>query len=88
MNPLDLRPDFRKMGPDTISTEADRAGDGGSSLCTVLAGALANVTVFKESFAIEIHDLVLWRIVVFTNQSARSKSQTPNYKQISNPNIQ
>ena len=59
MNPLDLRPDFRKMGPDTISAEADYTRDGRTTLAAVLAGALANVIVFEESFAIDIHDLVL-----------------------------
>ena len=58
MNLLDFRPYFVKVGPDTSTAESDYTGDGGAAFAAVPAGAQAKVVVFKESFSIDIHDLV------------------------------
>jgi hypothetical protein len=57
MNPFDFRPYFVKVSPDTVTTEADYTGDGGTTFAAVVAGALAKVIVFKESFSTASHDL-------------------------------
>lgn len=58
VNLFDLWPDLLEMAPDTITTEADYIGDGGTTFAAVAAGPQARVVVFKESFSTTIHDLV------------------------------
>ena len=80
MNPLDLRPDFRKMGPDTISAEADYTGDGGTTLGAVPAGAHANA---EYSFADAGHVPVLKRVSMLMDQPSkisRSKIQISGFR--------
>ena len=55
VNLFDFRPYFLKMGPDTICTEAYYSGDGRAAFAALLAGAHANVVVFKESFSTAVH---------------------------------
>jgi hypothetical protein len=84
VNLFDFRPHFLKMGPDTSCAEAYYSGDGRAAFAALSAGAHANVVVFKESFSTGIHDLVIKRIIVLTDQ----RCKIPNHKQISNSNIQ
>jgi len=68
VNLLDLWPDFLEMAPDTVTTEANYTGNGGTTLAAVSAGAQVKVIVFKESFSAAVHELVVKRIVMLTNQ--------------------
>jgi len=71
VNLFDFRPYFVKVSPDTVTTEADYTGDGGTTFAAVPAGALAKVVVFKESFSAAVHDLVIKRIVVLAHQRCK-----------------
>ena len=77
MNSLDFRPNFFKMGSDTICAEAYYSGDRWTAFAAMTARAHANVVVFEESFATGIHDLVIRRIIVFTDKMC--KISNPKY---------
>ena len=55
MNPLDFRPHFLKVGPDTICAEAYYSGDRCTAFAAMTARAQANVVIFKESFSTTVH---------------------------------
>jgi hypothetical protein len=59
VNPLDFRPHFLKIDPDTIHAESYYSRDGGAAAAALPAGAHANMVVFKESFSTNVHDLVI-----------------------------
>lgn len=63
VNLLDLWPDFLEMVPDTVTTDGNYIGDGGTTFAAVVAGTLANVIVFKKTFSTGIHELVLKKII-------------------------
>ncbi len=76
VNSLDFRPHFLKIGPDTICAEAYYSGDRWTAFAAMTARAHANVVVFKESFSTAIHDLVIKRIIMLTDQTCKiSKSK-------------
>jgi hypothetical protein len=78
VNPLDLRPHFLKMRPDTIYAEAYYRGDGRVAFAAMTARAQTNVIVFKEPFSTNIHSRVAERIIVITHPTCK----------ISNPKLQ
>jgi hypothetical protein len=59
VNPLDFRPHFLEIDPDTIHAEAYYSGDCCTTLAALPAGTHANMVVFKESFSTNVHDLVV-----------------------------
>jgi hypothetical protein len=69
VNPLDFRPHFLKMGPDTIYAEAYYSRDNRAAFAALSAGANANVVVIEESFSTTVHDLFIKRIFVLRRQT-------------------
>ena len=59
VNPLDFRPHFFKMSPDTICAKAYYRGDRWTALAAMTAGAQANMVVFKESFSTNVHCIAI-----------------------------
>ncbi len=85
VNLFDFRPHCLKMGPDTICAEAYYSGDRWTAFAAMTARAHANVVVFKESFSTAVHDLVIKRIIMLTDQTCKIsnlKSQITNKSQI------
>jgi len=85
VNLFDFRPHFLKMGSDTICAEAYYSGDRRTAFAALSARAHANVVVFKESFSTAVHDLVIKRIIMLTDQTCKIsnlKSQITNKSQI------
>ena len=85
VNLFDFRPHFLKMGSDTICAEAYYSGDRWTAFAAMTARAHANVVVFKESFSTAVHDLVIKRIIMLTDQTCKIsnlKSQITNKSQI------
>ena len=66
VNPLDLRPDFIKVGSDTICTEAYYIGDDWATFAAVSACAQA---ILKYPFTNPGHNLVMKKIILFTDQT-------------------
>ena len=64
VNPLDFRPHFFKMSPDTICAEAYYRGDRWTALAAMTAGAQANMVVFKESFSTNVHSIAVKRVLI------------------------
>ena len=71
VNPFDFRPHFLKMGSDTICAEAYYSGDSRAAFAAMTARAHANVVVFKEAFSTAVHDLVIKRIIILTDQTCK-----------------
>ncbi len=71
VNLFNFRPHFLKMGPDTICAEAYYSGDRWTAFAAMTARAHANVVVFKESFSTAVHDLVVKRIIMLTDQRCK-----------------
>ena len=87
VHPLDFRPHFLKIGPDTIYTEANYSGDRWTAVAAMTARAQAKA---GYSFADAGHDLPILRIDLLTYQICKipnPKLQITNYKQTSNLNI-
>jgi hypothetical protein len=78
VNPLDLRPHFLKMRPDTIYAKAYYSRSCWTAFAAMTARAQTNVIVFKESFSTNIHSRVAERIIVITHPTCK----------ISNPKFQ
>jgi hypothetical protein len=72
---FDFRPHCLKMSPDTICAEAYYRGDGRATFAAFLAGAHANVVVFKEPFSTSVHHLVLRECLCLRTKSQGFRSQ-------------
>jgi len=68
VNLFDFRPHFLKMSPDTICAEAYYCGDCRAAFAALLAGTHANVVVFKEPFATDVHSIAIERVLMLINQ--------------------
>jgi hypothetical protein len=80
VNPLDFRPHFFKMSPDTIYAKAYYRGDRLTALAAVTAGAQANMVAFEESFSTNVHGFVTKKTMVLANQTC--KISNPKYQMI------